>query len=541
MKTPPRPSLQVLRVFVSSPGDVAAERLAVFAAVDELNRDPGIAAQVHVRAVAWDLPGTSPLVATLPPQQSVNRSLPTPADCDIVVVVLGERIGSSLAEPRKPDGAAYLSGTDYEYCTAIEAHARTGRPEVVVYRRWPLPTLADDDPDHAAKAEQRRLLDRFFAGFFTADGAWARGYTPYADYPAFAALILPHLRQLVWRVLNPAPPETAAAASAPAAPADGGGLVGLCREWLTSLPAAERPAHRHAIERLAARLERPTLRVAVVGRRKQGKTTLVNALLGGGPLPADVARSTAVPVVARWSAAPTATLHFTPDAAGEPPGEWPTAVADHLDRAGPGRVPPLSVEPRELRDLVPPGDDRPDPVVQRLEVGWPADWLRGEIEISDGPGIDVDGMEDVCRDALADADLVLLVIHTHAQSRDVSFLNREVRPLGHETVLVALTHADQARRGTDPLTARSAAAAQLGVPPQNVFLTAPNAGAELDRLREAVRRAAGRRWDLKRRSALVWLDRAARQRPGAARPLAEQMARLLEAMPTVRLIEEGEQ
>jgi hypothetical protein len=38
-------------------------------------------------------------------------------------------------EHRKPDGTPYVSGTEWEYCDAIEAVRRLGKPTVLVCRR----------------------------------------------------------------------------------------------------------------------------------------------------------------------------------------------------------------------------------------------------------------------------------------------------------------------------------------------------------------------------------------------------------------------
>jgi len=50
-----RPNLRILRVFLSSPGDVAIERKAVLRAIDELNREPGLSDRGLFRPVAWDV------------------------------------------------------------------------------------------------------------------------------------------------------------------------------------------------------------------------------------------------------------------------------------------------------------------------------------------------------------------------------------------------------------------------------------------------------------------------------------------------------
>src|SRR3954451_13000634 len=82
----------------------------------------------------------------------------------------------------------------------------------------------------------------------------------------------------------------------------------------------------HARERLVD----PLFHVLVVGEFKQGKSSLINALLGVDVCPVDDDIATAVPTLLRWSDEPTATVHLQPpeDA---PPGTDPTAETLAID------------------------------------------------------------------------------------------------------------------------------------------------------------------------------------------------------------------
>src|SRR4051812_11024114 len=99
---------QRIRVFLSSPGDVADERgLARRLIEHQLRRDPSFRQRALVEAVAWDDPDAlTPMPAQLTPQEAVDRHLPKPSACDIVVVILWARMGTLLPpdEYRKPDG-----------------------------------------------------------------------------------------------------------------------------------------------------------------------------------------------------------------------------------------------------------------------------------------------------------------------------------------------------------------------------------------------------------------------------------------------------
>ncbi len=97
-----RTQVTLIRIFLSSPGDVPEERTLARQVIDTvLTKLPGLRGRVALELVAWDDPAASiPLLAQESPQDSVNAARPRPANCDIVIVVLWARIGTKL--PRAP-------------------------------------------------------------------------------------------------------------------------------------------------------------------------------------------------------------------------------------------------------------------------------------------------------------------------------------------------------------------------------------------------------------------------------------------------------
>ena len=92
--------MKPIRVFLSSPGDVADERALALKLLrmelpsDPLLRDRGVAFDV----VSWDDPAApTPMPATRSPQGSVIRFEGEPSTCDIVIIMLWSRL-SSLVE-----------------------------------------------------------------------------------------------------------------------------------------------------------------------------------------------------------------------------------------------------------------------------------------------------------------------------------------------------------------------------------------------------------------------------------------------------------
>src|SRR3954453_17273974 len=101
---------QPIRIFISSPGDVADERGLARRLIERLRYDPSFRDRAVIEAVTWDSPNApTPMLAQLTPKEAVNRHLPKPSACDIVVVILWARMGTPLpTKYRKPDGTPYL-------------------------------------------------------------------------------------------------------------------------------------------------------------------------------------------------------------------------------------------------------------------------------------------------------------------------------------------------------------------------------------------------------------------------------------------------
>ena len=194
-----------LRVFLSSPGDVAEERALARQVIERLQYESGLRGRVFLETVAWDKPGAeTPMLATKAPQEAINEELPRPAECDIVIVILWSRIGTPLPEKlEKPDGSRYLSGTKWEYWNAVRAAEQHDRPEVLVYRRTEVPAVAMNDPEKVEKERQWQLVSEFFESFTSLDGSIARAINSYATPDAFERLLERHLRNWIHHLLEP--------------------------------------------------------------------------------------------------------------------------------------------------------------------------------------------------------------------------------------------------------------------------------------------------------------------------------------------------
>ena len=108
---------KVLRLFVSSPGDVPDERRRVDLVVERLNTE--FEGRVRIESIRWE-------TAYYSAHDSFQGQIPEAADCDVVIAVFRARLGTKLPAgfPAMPSGEPYPSGTAYEVLSAIDARKR---------------------------------------------------------------------------------------------------------------------------------------------------------------------------------------------------------------------------------------------------------------------------------------------------------------------------------------------------------------------------------------------------------------------------------
>ena len=308
-----------LKIFLSSPGDVSDERGLARRVLDRLSQEYGLRDRVHLEEVSWDDPGAPvPLDAHLTPQEAINNTRSKPSQCDVVVVILWSRMGTPLPpEHRKPDGTPYVSGTEWEYCDAVEAARTLGKPTVLVCRRTEELLVGVKDAKRDEKIRQSEAVETFFAGFSNPDGSLRQSYHRYSSPSEFEDLLERVLRELIARRLDELPKHES-----------GGETTGLTDN---RSPQSETPGWKgnpylglrpflpeHAAiffgrgretDELVKRFASPTTRiVAVIGASGSGKSSLVAA----GLIPR--LRDGAFPGSADW-----VSVRFTPAERGSDP------------------------------------------------------------------------------------------------------------------------------------------------------------------------------------------------------------------------------
>jgi hypothetical protein len=122
------------------------------------------------------------------------------------------------------------------------------------------------------------------------------------------------------------------------------------------------------LEAAQRRLTNPAVRVLVIGGFKQGKSTLVNALVDEDVCPVDDDVATAVPTLVRFGEERRASVVREPDDGVDPP---PESI-------------PFTDLPLYASELGNPGNER---AIRAIEVSLPSPILEGGLELVDTPGV----------------------------------------------------------------------------------------------------------------------------------------------------------
>ena len=299
--------VRVVRVFVSSPGDVEHERRRVDRVAERLNGE--FAGIVRIEAIGQS--SFHDAHAELPDQA------PAAADCDVVIAIVWSRLGAELPGnfPRMPDYA--LSGaTAYDVLTAMAARQDKDHPDIFVLRKSEPPRVAVDDEAELERLQtQWKRLRSFFEQQFP-DQSERPGVSVHSFENAdqFEAQIdallrewlethIPTGRPLAWSIAIKGSPFR--------------GLASFDLEHAPVFFGRARDVAR-AIDRFKAASERKCPFLLVVGPGGAGKSSLVHAGL--------VPRLTAAGVAADVDVWRVAVVR---------PGAWPfAALAEALLTCG---------------------------------------------------------------------------------------------------------------------------------------------------------------------------------------------------------------
>jgi len=145
-----------VRVFVSSPGDLKAEREIAAAVIRAFNDRSTIRDRYKFSAYLYE--EHAPALTGEGPQDVIDQQMLRPSEADMVVCMLWARFGTPLNEINPDTGKPYGSGTEYEFYEAYRAYRRSKRPAVLLYR-CTRPAPAQADPQQIANVIA--FFDRF--------------------------------------------------------------------------------------------------------------------------------------------------------------------------------------------------------------------------------------------------------------------------------------------------------------------------------------------------------------------------------------------
>ena len=179
--------MKTIRVFVSSPGDVRAERTIADRLIRMTAEELGIPVSIQYSNLLRDdqtlQSSNNPIEADeaefselvlcpyfweyqrFSPELGYQDQMQNPAQFDLVICILWSRLGTKL-HPRfqMPDGSEPRSGTDFEIAWALAQRKKTpGIPALHVYRNRSQPNPPLDSPERLEEfLRQWKSLQAFF-------------------------------------------------------------------------------------------------------------------------------------------------------------------------------------------------------------------------------------------------------------------------------------------------------------------------------------------------------------------------------------------
>ena len=193
---------KLIRVFISSPDDVAEERRRAALVLGRLKRD--FARFFELSPVLWEY---EPMLAA----GSFQDVILEPAKTDIVVVILWSRLGTplpartSMREYRGLDGRAPVTGTEWEFENALgalrerQARDELPTPDILVYKKATEGVARGKTAlELTAAAGQMAALEDFWARYFlNPNGQFLLAFNAFKSLNDFERQFEAHLRVLL--------------------------------------------------------------------------------------------------------------------------------------------------------------------------------------------------------------------------------------------------------------------------------------------------------------------------------------------------------
>ena len=284
---------KLLRVFISSPGDVVPERRRAALVIEKLAKD--YARFFEIKPCLWE---TEPMLASGHFQDAIVQ----PGDTDIVVLILWGRLGTPLPERtqsqeyRGIDGRAPVTGTEWEFESGLAAYKARGAPDLLAYKKGSPPKAEyRSDADLEELRSQLKKLDAFWRRHFVDQGEFRAAFAGFEGLDGFETKLDGDLRRLIER-------RIAALQAEPEKPASPMWVKGSPFRGLETYRFEHAPiffgrseATKTAVEHLVENAEAGRPFLLVLGASGAGKSSLAQA----GIVPVLGVRGV-VPVIGAW-------------------------------------------------------------------------------------------------------------------------------------------------------------------------------------------------------------------------------------------------
>jgi WD40 repeat protein len=191
--------MKTLRIFISSPSDVRAERVRAYDVVQRLQTK--FRAYIKIEPILWE---HEPMRAT----SSFQAQIPRPSESDVVICVLWAKIGTRLPQGYKRQDGTVPTGTEWEFEDAFEAYKKVGIPDLLVYRKTAVPEIKVTSNEMLEEwLRQKKALDTFLARWFQDhEGAFQAAFNTFDTDEAFEKLLTTHLEKIITvRLDKPSP------------------------------------------------------------------------------------------------------------------------------------------------------------------------------------------------------------------------------------------------------------------------------------------------------------------------------------------------
>ena len=180
------------------------------------------------------------------------------------------------------------------------------------------------------------------------------------------------------------------------------------------------------LDKLSKKVNNDTFKIQVIGTFSNGKSTVINSLLGEEVLPAYALPTTAVINEVKYGDNKEAILYFRNPLPENLPASLSVKALEHMKKHDMKNIPPLHISYNEIEDyvVIPMGEDPKEMLLEspyeKVELFWPLPMLKEGVEIIDSPGLnESDTRARVTMDYLSKADAILFVLAAdHLCSKD---------------------------------------------------------------------------------------------------------------------------